>query len=382
MQYVRIDLNVGAYVDNLFAGSYPKTFCWRAENHAKMGEPEGYVGFIAWSEFDPYLTEPADMTVVQRNRQTDTFNVFYNTVPPLAYRNRDFNGRIPIFVLNGSYFTPESAPEGTQARNGQFFRTDVNRTMLAISADGRRAEILWGDGSPVRYGEPRQLQYVVCEEDENGELYEPLRFAPGVDVSWIHTAIGGGPLFVLPDPNDLDANGNPRIKVSVAYSTDTTATTVPYNPLGESFGQPNSLYENNLDWEHRLDVYATRVPHTFVCTTSDNALIMGVSKRINGTELGQTLIQLGCTHAMALDDNSSSSFIWRGEYSRSLKIRDKFRYMGNAIGVYSQGGWTAPATQPIPHKSWAAEQLRSHNMNRLPSWVLLEQHFDQFGPNP
>ncbi len=338
LTYARIDLRQGASVDNMLAGypNYPKVFCSRPANHLGMGEPAGRDPFIAWSDFDTSLTTPSDITVVQRNGA----HLHWSTVPNYA-RQPNPAGRPPIFVLNGSFFTPEAAPEGSQWRYGEVQRLAPNRTMLAVSDDGTRAEILWGDGTPIQLGTYKQLKAVVCRPNAQGELVEVPQPARGVDLSWIYSAIGGGPVFVVPDPNDLDEQNKPRVKVALPGSTQVTSTTVPFNPLGEHFGQESSPYRDEDAFTHRFYVYfAKDNPKSFVCV-GETVLIMGVAQELSGLELGNRLVKLGCHTAMGLDDNSATAFAWRQVYALSPAKRDEFRHVPNAIGVFAKEQWLA-----------------------------------------
>lgn len=334
--YAQVDRRRGAHFDNLLAGAphRPKLFCRRPANHLNWGEEGNRDAFIAWSDFNPDLTEPAGVTVLLRNRP----HLHWSTVPEFALRqNRE--GQHPIFVLNASFFTPESAPEGSHWQGGEMLRTDPNRTMVAFSEDGRRAEILWGDGAPIELNAARQLRTILCRRDADGELVELPQIARGVDLDWIHTAVGGGPVFVLPDPADLDEQGRPRIKVSLPGSSAVTTDTVPFNPLGENFGQESSPYPDPAAWAHRFEVYDQKDnPKTFVCV-GERIILLGVAKEMSGFELGRRLVELGCHTAMGLDDNSATAFAWRQRYAQSLKHSDTFRYIANAIGIYPRQAW-------------------------------------------
>ncbi len=350
MHYVRVDLTRGAYFDNMLAGDRLKMFCQREANHIEMGEPASYKPFLAWANFDPSLTEPADLTVIERNRTGDNRNLHYNTVLGFS-RQRDFSGRQPFFVINSSFFTPESAPEGSQWRNGEMLRVDPNRTMIAFSADGRRAEILWGDGAPALYGQPHPPKPPFCLDDGSGYPVEVAQLAEGADVSWIHNAIGGGPVFIVRDSTDLDANGRPRVKIANPWIDEPNSAYVPINPLGESFGQPGGLYENEDTWGHRRYMYFSDNPHTFVCV-GDSVTILGVAHRMSGLDVARILVQEGCHTAMGMDDNSSSGFAWRGEFGRSLREPDQFRWISNAIGVFSREAWPEPEAMPVSEALW------------------------------
>lgn len=338
LTYVKIDRRRGASVDNLLAGypNYPKVFCQRPANHLSMGEPAGPSPFIAWSDFNPSLTTPANVTVVQRNGP----HLHWMTVPDFAQQPNP-DGDYPIFVLNGSFFTPEAAPEGSHWRYGEVQRLSPNRTMLAFSQDGSRAEILWGDGAPIQFGTYKQLKTVICQQNARGELVEVPQPARGVDLSWIYSAIGGGPVFVVPDPNDLDERGQPRVKVAFPGSTEVTTKTVPFNPLGEHFGQASSPYRDEDAFTHRFYIYfAKDNPKSFVCV-GDNVVLLGIAQDMSGLELGNSLVELGCHTAMGLDDNSATAFAWRQVYALSPAKRDTFRHVPNAIGVFAKEQWLA-----------------------------------------
>lgn len=336
LTYVKINRRQGAVVDNLLAGypNYPKVFCNRPANHLSIGEPASANPFIAWSDFNPHVAASPTLTVVQQNGA----HLYWSTVPQFA-RQPNQAGEYPIFVLNGSFFTPESAPEGSHWRYGMVQRLSPNRTMIAFSEDGTRAEILWGDGTPIRFGTPKQLKRVICRQSANGEVVEVPQPALGIDLSWIYSAIGGGPVFVLPDPNDLDPAGNARIKVAFPGSLEVTARTVPFNPLGEHFGQATSPYQDEDAYTHRFYVYfAKDNPKSFVCV-GDTIILLGIAQEMSGLELGNRLVELGCHTAMGLDDNSATAYAWRQEYALSPAKHDTFRSVPNAIGVFAKEKW-------------------------------------------
>lgn len=211
--------------------------------------------------------------------------------------------------------------------------------MIAFSKDGTRAEILWGDGTPVRLGKEKPLKRILCRQNVHGEYVEVAQPARGADFRWIYTAIGGGPVFVLPDPKDVDDDGDPRIKVAFPGTTEVTTKTMPFNPLGEHFGQPTSPYRDPDAFAHRFYVYQEiENPKSFVCV-GNRIILMGIAVQMSGLELGNRLVELGCHTAMGLDDNSATAFAWRQVYTSSPAKPDEFRRIPNAIGVFAKEKW-------------------------------------------
>ncbi|MEM7125345.1 MAG: hypothetical protein AAF702_03395 [Chloroflexota bacterium] len=96
LTYVKINRTLGAAVDNLLSGypNQPTVFCNRPANHLRLGDPADSQPFIAWSDFNPYLTQPSALSVLQRNGA----HIYWSSVPEFASEANE-EGAIPNLCL-------------------------------------------------------------------------------------------------------------------------------------------------------------------------------------------------------------------------------------------------------------------------------------------